>query len=48
MWEKNQKIIDNVNEKIFPPGIRIGKEKPRLVESRETYLRKDLFERGLI
>ena len=48
MWEKNKKIIDIVNEKIFPPGLTIGKEKPRLVESGETYLRKDLFEGGLI
>ena len=32
--EENQKIIkiDIVNEKTFQPGLRTGKEKPRLVE----------------
>ena len=31
MWEKNQKIINIVNEKTFQPGPRTRKEKPRFV-----------------
>ena len=45
MWEKNQKIIDIIDEKTFQPGLRIGKEKPRLMERKslfEAYSRRDL------
>ena len=35
--EENRKIIDIVNEKTFQPGLRTGKEKPRLVERRGTW-----------
>ena len=30
--EKNQKIINIVDEKTFQVGLRIGKEKPRVME----------------
>ena len=46
MWEENQKIIDIVDEKTFQPGLRTGKEKPRLVERGGVCSRKDLFEGG--
>ena len=35
--EKNRKIIDIVDEKTFQPGLRIEKEKPRLVEREEMW-----------
>ena len=35
--EENQKIINIVNEITFQPGLRIGKEKPRVVERRGTW-----------
>ena len=44
MWEENRKIIDIVDEKTFQPGLRTGKEKPRLVERGGVCSRKDLFE----
>ena len=44
MWEENQKIIDIVNKKTFQPGLRTGKEKPRLDERGGTCLRRDLVE----
>ena len=54
MWEENQKIIDIVNEKTFQPGLRIGKEKPRLVEKggtwfgrRRTWMIRDLDDERL-
>ena len=42
MWEKNQKIINIIDEKTFQLRLRIGKEKPRLVERGKTCLRRDL------
>ena len=45
MWEENRKIIDIVDEKTFQPGLRTGKEKPRLMERKglfEACLRRDL------
>ena len=44
--EENRKIIDIVVEKTFQPRLRIGKEKPRLVEKRGTCLRKNLVDEG--
>ena len=48
--EKNRKImgVDIVNEKTFQPGLKTGKEKPRLVERGGVCLRKDLFEGGTL
>ena len=37
IWEKNQKIIDIVNEKIFQPGLKTEKEKPRFVVRKKTW-----------
>ena len=34
-----------MNEKTFQPGLRIEKEKPRLVEKKGTCLRKDLVDK---
>ena len=45
--EENQKIIGIIDEKTFEPGLRIGKEKPRLVERGGTCLRRDLVKEGL-
>ena len=45
--EENQMIIDIIDEKIFQPGLKTGKKKPRLVERGETFLRKDLINEGL-
>ena len=42
MWEKNQKIIDIVDKKIFQPELRRGKEKPRLVERKKICLKRNL------
>ena len=42
MGEENQKIINIVDEKTSQPGLKTGKEKPRLVEKGGTCLRKDL------
>ena len=46
--EENQKIIDIVNEKTFQPGLKIEKEKPRLVERKKTYLKKNLVNEDLV
>ena len=48
--EENRKIIsvDIVNEKTFQPGLKTGKEKPRLMERRGVYLRKDLFKERFV
>ena len=35
--EENRKIINIVDEKTFQPGLRTGKEKPRLVEREGTW-----------
>ena len=40
--EKNQKIIDIINEKTFQPGLRTGKEKLKMCVER-----RDLVEKGL-
>ena len=45
--EENQKIIDIVDEKTFQPGLRTGKEKPRLMEGKKTCLRMDLVDKEL-
>ena len=39
--------VDIVDEKTFQPEQRTRKEKPRLMEREEVYLRRDLFEEGL-
>ena len=41
---KPKDLIDIVDEKTFQPGLRTGKEKPRLVERGGVCSRKDLFE----
>ena len=41
MWEENRKIRDIVDEKTFQPGLRIGKEKPKVCGER-----RDLVEKG--
>ena len=43
---KPKDLIDIVDEKTFQPGLRTGKEKPRLVERGGVCSRKDLFEGG--
>ena len=43
MWEENRKILDIVNEKTFQPGLRIEKEKPRLVDRGEICLRRETW-----
>ena len=45
--KENQKIIDIVDKKTFQPGLRRGKEKPRLGERGGTCLRRDLVDEGL-
>ena len=40
--EENRKIIDIVDEKTFQPGLRTGKEKPRLMERGGVCSRRDL------
>ena len=47
--EENQKIIsvDIVDKKTFQPGLRMGKEKPRLVEREKTCLRRNLDNKRL-
>ena len=47
MWEENQKIIVIINEKTFQPGLRIGKEKPRVVEGEKICSIRDLVNEGL-
>ena len=37
MWEENQKIINIVNEKTFQPGLRTGKEKPKVCDERKDF-----------
>ena len=46
--EENRKIIsvDIIDEKTFQPGLRTGKEKPRLME-RGVCLKRDLDDKGL-
>ena len=45
MWKEIQKIINIVNEKIFQLGLRIKKEKPRLMKRKGTYSRRNLVEK---
>ena len=42
MWEENQKIINIVDEKIFYPRLKIGKNKPKVCVER-----RDLIKEGL-
>ena len=42
MWEESQKIINIIDKKTFQLGLRIGKEKPRLVKRKGTCLRREL------
>ena len=37
MWKENQKIIDIVNEKTFQPGLRTGKEKPKVYGEKKDF-----------
>ena len=41
--EKPKDLINIIDEKTFQPGLRTRKEKPRMMEGGEVYLRKDLF-----
>ena len=43
---KPKDLIDIVDEKTFQPGLRTGKEKPRLMERGGVCLRRDLDDKG--
>ena len=45
--KKNRKIIDIIDEKTFQPRLRTKKEKPRLVEGKETCSKRELIKKGL-
>ena len=48
MWEKNQNIIDIVDEKTFQPELRIGKKKSKFVMRGKTLVEERLSRNEVI